>query len=72
MESAEEVRAGRPNPLRSLLEGDEVMAPFLEQLPPWDPQRFVGLAPQQTLGYLDDIVAKLPEPIDDDVSELSV
>lgn len=70
--ATEEIRAGRPNPLRSLLEQDAEMAPLLEQLPPWDPQRFVGLAPQQTLSYLDDVVAKLPQPQDDDVSELSV
>ncbi|MEM7166441.1 MAG: adenylosuccinate lyase [Planctomycetota bacterium] len=70
--ATEEIRAGRPNPLRALLEEDSVLAPFLEQLPPWDPQRFIGLAPQQTLAYLDDVVAKLPQPVDDDVSELSV
>ena len=70
--AAETVREGRGNPLRELLEADEVLGPLLDALPEWAPERFVGLASLQTRDFLDQVVAPLPVPEDDGESELSV
>lgn len=63
---------GGANPLRQWLEDDATIAPILKSLPPWDPERFVGLAPEQTRDYLDRVVAALPVPQEDHLRELSV
>lgn len=68
----ESVEKGEPNPLRSLMEADPALSPILEALPPWAAERFVGLAPQQTRAYLNDVVSKLPVPAEDDLRELIV
>lgn len=61
-----------PNPLRALLMADPLLAPVMASLPDWDARRFVGLAPQQTRRYVQDVVARLPVPREDDLRELSV
>ena len=66
------VDEGGENPLRGLLEADPTLGPIVTALPPWDPARFVGLAPQQTRAYLDEVVAALPVPGDEPPAELSV
>ena len=72
-EAAETLRGGAShNPLRELIEKDSELAPILASLPPWDPQRFVGLAPLQTQRYLEDVVSNLPVPEDDGLTDLSV
>lgn len=63
---------GGPNPLREWIEEDEVLGPVARSLPPWDPQRFVGLAPLQTIRYLDEVVAALPVPEGEAPTELEV
>ena len=65
-------REGGENPLRELLKGDPEVGPLLAKLPPWDPERFVGLAPSQTRDYLDQVVSELPIPPEDDLRELTV
>ncbi|MGE3166036.1 MAG: lyase family protein [Planctomycetota bacterium] len=72
-EAREQCAAGAPvNPLRSLLEADPVLAPIVASLPPWDARRFVGLAPEQTRNFLDEVVSRLPVPPEDNLRELSV
>ena len=66
------VEEGGANPLRGFLEEDEVLGPIVTRLPPWDPARFVGLAPQQTLKYLDTVVAALPLSGEEPPAELEV
>lgn len=63
---------GEANPLRTLFEADPVLGPVLRELPGWDPARFVGLAPVQTRRYLAEVVARLPCPADDHLTDLSV
>ena len=70
--AAETLREGRKNPLRQLIEDDEELGPVLRSLPDWHAERFVGLAPQQTVRYLDEVVSKLPLPEEDDLLQLSV
>ena len=70
--ASEVVRKGEPNPLRSLLEEDEKLGPIVRSQPEWDPRRFVGLAPEQTFSYLDDVVGQLPRPDEDHIRELNV
>ncbi len=72
-EAAESLReSGGENPLRSLFEADPVLGPLLADVAEWDPLRFVGRAPEQTIDYLDSSVSTLPVPPDDDVRELTV
>jgi adenylosuccinate lyase len=66
------VESGGENPLRAMLEADEVLGPVVSALPAWDPARFVGLAPQQTIAYLEGAVADLPAPAELPPAELSV
>ena len=66
------VDEGGPNPLRQWLEEDEVLGPLVRRLPPWDSSRFIGLAPQQTIAYLDGVVDSLPTPGEIPPSELKV
>ena len=66
------VEEGGANPLRGFLEEDEVLGPIVKRLPPWDPQRFVGLAPEQTVNYLDTVVAALPASGGEPPAELEV
>ena len=68
----EAVVRGEKNPLRSLLEADEILSPVVAALPDWDAQRFTGRAGDQTLRYLDQIVAKLPQPSEDHLTDLKV
>ncbi|MFQ5654969.1 MAG: hypothetical protein ACE5GW_09590, partial [Planctomycetota bacterium] len=65
-------KRAEPNPLRQLIEKDPTLGPILASLPPWEPRRFVGLAPQQTRAYIEDVVSLLPIPEEDDLRELSV
>ncbi len=66
------VEEGGANPLRAWLEADSVLGPVVEKLPPWEPTRFVGLAPEQTIRYLDSVVGALPVPPDESPSDLEV
>lgn len=68
----EAVVRGEKNPLRSLLEADEILSPVVAALPDWDAQRFTGRAGDQTVRYLDQIVAKLPQPSEDHLTDLKV
>ena len=63
---------GEANPLRQLIVDDEVLGPLLAKLPAWQAERFVGRAPEQTIEYLDEVVAQLPTPAEDGETELSV
>lgn len=66
------VESGGANPLREWLEGDPELGPVLLALPPWEPARFVGLAPEQTIRYLDDVVSALPLPREAASADLQV
>jgi len=66
------VNEGGPNPLRQWLEEDEVLGPLVRRLPPWESSRFIGLASQQTIAYLDGVVDSLPTPEELPPSELEV
>jgi adenylosuccinate lyase len=66
------VEVGGANPLREWLEADPVLGPILRRLPPWDPARFIGLAAQQTIRYLDEVVGDLPTPAEEPPAELEV
>ena len=66
------VATGGANPLRDWLEEDPVLGPVVRRLPPWDPTRFVGLAPEQTIRYLDEVVRALPTPTEEAPADLEV
>ena len=63
---------GEENPLRSLIEKDDLLGEVAASLPPWDADRFTGRAAVQTLRYLDDVVDRLPTPVEDHLTELKV
>ncbi len=63
---------GKENPLRALIEADDVLGEVASSLPPWDADRFTGRAAVQTLRYLDEVVDILPRPDEDHLTELLV
>ncbi len=63
---------GKENPLRSLIESDDLLGDVAAGLPPWDANRFTGRAEEQTIRYLDEVVAPLPCPDEDHLTELKV
>jgi adenylosuccinate lyase len=63
---------GKENPLRALIEADDVLGEVASSLPPWDADRFTGRAAVQTLRYLDEVVDTLPRPDEDHLTELLV
>ena len=68
----EAVVRGESNPLRKLIEGDEILAPVTAALPSWDAQRFTGRAAEQTTRYLDQVISQLPQPREDHLTDLKV
>ncbi len=68
----EAVVRGEKNPLRMLLEQDELLAPIVAALPDWNAQRFTGRAGDQTIRYLDLVVDQLPQPSEDYLTDLKV
>ncbi|MCA8959312.1 MAG: adenylosuccinate lyase [Planctomycetes bacterium] len=72
-QAAQEMREeGAPNGLRGMFEADDVLGPLLAELPPWEATRFTGRAAEQTRAYLDDVIAALPVPPEDELRELTV
>ncbi|MFN0057107.1 MAG: lyase family protein [Planctomycetota bacterium] len=63
---------GGENPLREMLAADSQLGPLLAQQPAWEPARFTGRAREQTIDYLDRVVAAIPKPKDDRRVELTV
>jgi len=68
----EEILEGKENPLRSLIEADDILGEVAASLPPWDAGRFTGRAAEQTLRYLDEVADRLPTPEEDHLTELKV
>ena len=63
---------GKENPLRSLIESDDLLGDVAAGLPPWDANRFTGRAEEQTIRYLKEVVDPLPCPDEDHLTELKV
>ena len=68
----EEILEGKENPLRSLIEADDMLGEVAASLPPWDADRFTGRAAEQTLRYLDEVADRLATPEEDHLTELKV
>lgn len=63
---------GGDNPLRGLVENDDVLGPIAASQKPWESSRFTGLAESQARRYLADVVDRLPRPEEDHLRQLKV